>query len=93
MWTPLAFQAASAYQYLPGGREDDGLFADDVLAVRRAEELDPLGWPDLFFAPTRMESAKPLYMLARLPLGPSRRQSDLNALHAEERCWSSKSRW
>jgi hypothetical protein len=25
----------------------------------------------LFFEPTQMESARPLYMLARLPLGPA----------------------
>ena len=40
----------------------------------------------LFFEPTQMESARPLYMLARLPLGPTGvgASAGLDALGAEE---------
>ena len=44
----------------------------------------------LFFEPTQMESARPLYMLARLPLGPAggRREAGLDAL-GSRRSWPS----
>ena len=58
------------------GREHDAVLADDVLAVRRAEVLDPLAAAGLFFEPTQIESARPLIHAGALAARPDRRRRD-----------------
>src|SRR6476619_723868 len=70
--TPLALNAASALsvEVLTAGK------TTAFVATMSWQSAEPrnsthLAAAGLFFEPTQMESAKPLYMLERLPLGPT----------------------
>src|SRR5215212_10010922 len=67
----FAFQAASALSVASGMAGKTTAFSPTMFwqsgEPRNSTHLAAAG---LFLEPTQMESAKPLYMLARLPLGP-----------------------
>ena len=70
--TPLAFQAASAFSVASGIAGKTTAFSPTIFwQSGEPRNSTHLAAPGLFFAPTQMESARPLYMLARLPLGPT----------------------
>jgi hypothetical protein len=69
---PLAFHAASAFSVASGIAGKTTAFSPTMFwQSGEPRNSTHLAAPGLFFAPTQMESAKPLYMLARLPLGPT----------------------
>src|SRR5688500_11388183 len=69
---PLAFQAASAFSVASGIAGKTTAFSPTMFwQSGEPRNSTHLAAPGLFFAPTQMESAKPLYMLARFPLGPT----------------------
>src|SRR5215213_5318078 len=68
---PLAFQAAWALSVPEGIAGKTMAFSPTMFwQSGEARNSTHLAAPGLFFAPTQMESASPLYMLARLPVGP-----------------------
>ena len=70
--TPLALNAASALSVAAGIAGKTTPFSPTMFwqsgEPRNSTHFAAAG---LFFEPTQMESARPLYMLARLPLGPA----------------------
>ena len=86
---PLALNAASALS-VPRGMAGKTTPFSPTMSWQSAEPRNSTHFAaaGLFFEPTQIESASPLYMLARLPVGPigRRREADLDALGSRTRC-------